>query len=228
MDLDKYFRNPFDNPKISIAELLGFAVDHQGRMVALSDGTTDYDDLIALTDVAFAALGGTVSDEDLKEGIKMARTAALKAKRAAVHAELNRLESLTNAFYPRGTATYIEIFPEGLVAFHKATLEELGLKLDTLIAAINPYASDIGNLDPIVLLTAEWKALRGEHLERKGDVAEAAELRREASAALRLQLFDNLLFIARRNKGQPEECRNYFSQHLLEDPQSPEEPEPEP
>ncbi len=60
MDLEKCFRNPYDTPQISIAELLGFAEDHLGKMVALSDGTSDHDELIALTDVAFTALWATV------------------------------------------------------------------------------------------------------------------------------------------------------------------------
>jgi hypothetical protein len=218
MDLEKYFINVFANRQISIAELVAFSANHLGKLGALAAaGSTDYDEAIALTEPLFAALGGKSSSEGVSKALQKAKTSALVTKREEIHAELARLELLVQVSFPKGSETYIGIFPNGLTAFRKAPVDGLGAALDTLIEVATPQMGNIADLAPITSLTGQWKTMRGEQLARLGASSDAAELRREASEALRVQLFDNLLFLPRRSKGEPEKCRNYFSQHLLEE-----------
>ncbi|HEY8899914.1 MAG TPA: hypothetical protein VIM61_05845 [Chthoniobacterales bacterium] len=124
---------------------------------------------------------------------------------------------------------YVELLPGGLKEFREATLDALNGKLVALLARLAPYAATIGTADVAGLTTlqGEWATLRGEQVAKKGVSTDASGNRREAADALREQLFDNLLAIARHEKGQPEKLGLYMQQSLLEDAtQSAEEPAP--
>jgi hypothetical protein len=228
LDLKRYLSNPFDSKEISIDELVAFTADHLGKLTGQNPGGV-FNEAIAATDALFTALSGTISAEDTAGAIRQARTAATTAKREAIFEKLSQLEGLIHARFPRTSATYVELLPGGLKEFREATLDALNGKLVALLARLAPYAATIGTADVAGLTTlqGEWATLRGEHVTKKGVSTDAAGNRREAADALREQLFDNLLAIARHEKGQPEKLGLYMQQSLLEDAtQAAEEPAP--
>ncbi len=218
LDLDRYLRNPFDSDRISRDELVAYTADHLGKFATRNEGGA-FDAEVTATAALFEALEGRLADETTAGAIRQARTAATGAKRDAIHDALSQLEGLVHARFPRGGADYIEIFPGGLEDLRKASLDGLNAKLVSLVARLRARAEVIGaaDVERFATLQAEWAALRGEQVSRKGATADAAGDRRDAAAALRDQLFDNLLAIARVEKGKPEALRLYLTQGLLED-----------
>lgn len=229
MDLNRYLRNPFDDEKISIDELIAFTADHLGKLTGQNPGGA-FDAAITATDALFTALSGTISAEDAAAAIRQARTAATAAKREAIHEKLSQIEGLIHARYPRGSVTYVELLPGGLQEFRDAGLDGLNAKLVSLLARLEPHKASIGAADVAALaaLQGEWATLRGEQVTKKGASTDAAAGRRAAADALRVQLFDNLLAIARHEKGQPENLSLYMRQSLLEDDATAQAPPPTP
>jgi hypothetical protein len=225
LDLNRYLRNPFDDERISIDELVAFTADHLGKLTGQNPGGL-FNDAITATDALFTTLSGSVSSEATAGAIRQARTSATGAKRDAILEKLSQLEGLIHARFPRGSATYVELLPAGLGEFRNAGLDGFNTKLVSLLARLAPYAATIGAADVAALTTlqGEWATLRGEQLTKKGASTDAAATRREAADALRGQLFDNLLVIARLENGHPENIGLYMQQSLLED----DTPAPEP
>lgn len=218
MDLHRYFRNPFTNPGISVDELVAFTADHLGLLGARA-GTSLYDGLIASTAPLFDGLEGRITDQVVRESLRRARTTATQALRHELHASLSGLEGRVHSRFPRESATYLGIFPSGLSAFYNASVDGFGPLLDALMRNLEPHAAAIGEDDIAALTTlvGRWKTYRGEQLESKAGVSDAATLRRDAADALRAQLFDNLLTLARAFPDQPEAAKHFFTQSLLED-----------
>lgn len=225
IDLDRFLRNPFARPEISQADLVPFTADHLA-LLAVQNTEGRFNDAITATDALFTALSGRIVQESTAAAIRRARTAALEAKRATVHRELSQLEGLIHARFPRGSATYVELLPGGLAEFREVGLDLLNARLESLLERLEPHAATIGAADVAALaaLQEEWATLRGEQVKKKGVSTDAAGDRRAASDALRGQLFDNLLLIARLEKGRPERIGLYMRQSLLEEPTT--EPEP--
>lgn len=225
MDLHRFFLNPFEDKVISIDELVAFTADHLARLSARNDGEA-YNSMIAATAPAFEALSGHITDTATESALRKARTAATQATRAELHGALSALEALAHARLSRGSPAYLELFPGGLQAFREAPVDGLGTLLDALLANLENHKDTLGAADVEALsaLAARWKTIRGEQLTTKAGAASAADQRRAASAALRRQLYQNLLTLALQANAGEETAREFFTQALLEDPSRAKDP----
>ncbi len=229
MSLQRFAINPFADRQISIDELRAFAVDHRGKLLHLATEGGDYDEMITLINAALEGFGDSVTDELTAKAIQKARTSALRTKREAILAELPLVQAtVVVSGFPKGSEAHTEIFPSGLTPFRDATTDGLGDMLDSLLERLGTHSPVLGDYTNLVTLATQWKAMRGSHLQAKGDSTDSAGDRRAAADTLRDQLFDNLLAIARMNRGKPEEMTKYFSQHLLEDPETSRDDDPVP
>jgi len=71
-NLAKFFENPFDDPSISMNELLAFVTDHLQRMIANNVGG-ELDARIAATSSALDLLLACATDDNSKLGLRKAR-----------------------------------------------------------------------------------------------------------------------------------------------------------
>jgi hypothetical protein len=215
-DLYRVFLNPFDDEEISIDEVLSYTPAHLAALIA-NNPAGQFDALIAATDTVLGALGGTVTDETVKLGIQKARTQAKEHFRAALSNDLSKVHGAALAKYGRKGATMLEIFPGGLDAFRTATDDTLAKKLDALAEAVGQHPEMGADAKTQAeALAATWEGLYGAAKTGKAGSGSAADQRRAASRALRLQLFRNLLALAAAFPGQREKASLYCPQHLLE------------
>lgn len=92
------------------------------------------------------------------------------------------------------------------------------------------YQAQLGKpfVDRFAGLLAQFKATRKAQLEGKGNVASSNARTKETRDALLLQLFDDLLVLARRHKGEPERAADYFDQSIVRRSNGAAQPAPKP
>ncbi len=228
IDLNRFFRNPFDDVEISDDELRSFSEDHLGRLSAANTGGV-FTSRLTDTTAVFNAFFGVVTNEELKLALQIAATQAMNTRWDAFVAYMTvkgHARVVDRAGNP--SALYTQFFPRGLTEFHKVSVaDSLSLANRTKQLATDNVAT-LGQdfADLVTQLVTDYSTARGAQVTLKGEKVDAGADRRVARAALTLQLFDNLLFLAQSNKGDPV-AGNYFNQSLLEDAQTtPVEPPP--
>lgn len=230
IDLHRFLTNPFDDPGISIDELLAFTTDHQQRMTANNTGGF-LTARITATNTALGVLGTTVTDDQTKLAIRKARKQAKDDFRKSLPDGVGKIYGAVIAKYgPNGVET-TECFPEGRGVFAKSTDDRLANQLQTLINGVTAHQADLGAplvADATALLTG-WNAVYSTSESSAGAKTTTQAAKNAARASLQLELFKNLLTIALQFPRQPEQVDVYMQQSLLEDhPVTPDAPTPPP
>lgn len=222
LDLIRYFGNPFEDDDISDHELRTFTEDHIAKVEAVNfEG--EFDGMLTDTGGAFTAYFGNVLSEDTKLTLQKAATTTMRDRlKDFVDYMVDRGEARIADRAGRKSAIYAEFFPLGKSEYHDARIADAHL----LAARVkDSAASHVGELgedfqSTVNVLVDGFTNARNAQVGLKGQKSAAAEGRREGKAALALQLFDNLLVLARRHKTEPAKVTLYFNQSLLEDPQA--------
>jgi hypothetical protein len=228
MDLHKFLTNPFDDPGISMDELLAFTTDHLQKITANNPGGI-YTARLAATNTALGGVGSAFTDDQTKLGLRKARKQAKDAFRSALPKNISPLAVAVEAKFGEGSPEFVECFPQGRAVFTRCTDDKVANHLQTLINGVTAHQALLGA--PVVasataLLTG-WNAVYAPSESASGAKTTTEAAKSAARGALQLELFKNLLTIALNNPRLPDNLDNFMQQSLLEDhPVTPPSPPP--
>lgn len=228
-NLSRFLENPFDDPNISMDELMAFSTDNLERMIA-ANTAGEWDDDISATLTALENLATADGNNQAKLGVRRARKNAKNAFRRSLPEQVRRVASTLEGITGVNSAAMDEAFPEGRTVFGDSADDRLAIHLgrmnDVVIANTAQLPAAIVTLS--ASLVSNWTSLHSESESASGEKALSEEARRVARAALQLQLYRNLIHLMDLFPRQPEKLAIYMQQHLLEDHPSQEEEEPTP
>jgi hypothetical protein len=215
-DLHSYFTNPFDDPHISMDELVAFATDHLARLRANNPGTVFAARLTATT-TALNGVAGAFTDDKTKLALRKSKKLAKSAFRQALPPAIGKIYGAVMAKFGDGGAEMTECFPSGRTVFSNCTDGDLAQELQTLVNGVTDYQAQLGAqavTDATALLTG-WNAVYQTSETSTGNKSTSQAAKNAARAALQLELFTNLLTLALNFPGQPEQLDVYMQPGLL-------------
>ena len=224
--LERFFENPFDTREISDDNLKKFSEDSLRRMSAALDDGADPEGILAATAAAHNDYFGALTDEDTKTAVRKALTISMNSVLVEFQRTVSRREGTIRGEFGAESPQYAEFFPSGLTEYANATLANVETLMTRMATASAKYKDALGKafVDRFAGLLTQFKAARTQQLEGKGDVAVCNTTTKEKRDALLLQLFDDLLVLARRHKGEPERVADHFDQSIIRRPAAPAKP----
>ena len=136
-DLHIWPTNPFDDSKISMAELLAFTSDHLQRMIA--NPLPVLAARITATQTALNGVSDAFTDDESTLGLRKARKQAKKDYRTALIPRVGAIAIKVQAQFGEGAAEFVECFPHGRTIFSSCTDDEVTNNLDILIAGVTAH-----------------------------------------------------------------------------------------
>ena len=228
IDLHRFLTNPFDEPGISLDELLAFSTDHLQRLLANNSGSV-FAARITATTAALGVLGTAFTDDQTKLGLRKARKLAKNHFRAALPESIAKIYGVVTGKFGPSAPEVAECFPAGRSVFTKAVDDKLANELQTLVNGVTAHQAQLGTqvvTDATTLVTG-WNAVYAPSETSSGAKATTQAAKSAARAGLQLELFKNLLTIALNYPRLPELLDVYMQQSLLADhPASPATPAP--
>lgn len=226
MTLTRFLDVPFDDPRISLAELLGFSTDHLARMIA-NNTTGELTPRITATTSALGLVDDSATDDETKLGLRKARKRAKGDFREALPAKVAKIIGGVVAQYGAGSLVETECCPLGRTIYTTSTDDQIGQRLQTLLNGVTAHVADLGA--PLVAqaqaLVDGWDTVYAGSETAGGAKTSTQEAKKAARENLQLMLFLNLLKLAEVFARQPEKLALYMRQSLLEDhPRHPAEP----
>jgi len=215
-DLHIYLTNPFDDPHISMAELLAFTPDHIQRMT--SSNPTLFAARLTATSTALTGVENAFTDDETKLGLRKARNLAKNNFRAALPAGIGKVAVAVEDKYGEKSPEFVECFPRGRTVFSSCTDDKLASELEAVINGVTALQPALGQqpvTDATALLTG-WNAVFSPSGVAVGTKTTTQKAKSTARAALQLELFKNLLTIAQQYPRQTEMLDLYMQQSLLE------------
>ena len=229
IDLVRFFFNPFDDERISQAEIETFTIHHIAAMVA-NNGAGTLSTLITQTTNLSTTYGQSLSSEVVLLGVQKARVQAKDLFRQNLAEELGKIYGMvTGRFGKKGVKT-TEIFPGGLSLYSDCEDALLGTNLDALHTALNANVAELGST-PINLADTQktqWATIFNDASTGKAGHNSGRATVRNADQALRDQLYKNLHQCAILFPGDEAKAHQLFPQHHLENPETTPTPTPTP
>lgn len=216
-DLHIWPTNPFDDPAISITNLVTFAADNILRMTK-----TNPNDLFTARIAATAAALGTVNTtfqlDQEKLGERKTANQAKAAFRQTLTESVGKIQIALQQKYGKNAPQLATYFPNGLSAFNKTRDEQMENALTALKDELTKNQTDVGVqvVADATALLAGWQAVHSPSSDAAGDKDASKGAKNAARAALQLELFKNLLLIASTYPRQPEMVDVYMQQSLLQ------------
>lgn len=228
-DLHYYLTNPFDDPKISMAELLAFSTDHLQRISANNPGGI-FIPRLAATTTALTGVGNAFTDDETKLGLRKARKLVKDNYRIALPKSVGKLAVAVEAKFGEGAAEFVECFPHGRTVFSNCPDDEVANNLQTLINGVTNHQAqlDAQVVPDATALLAGWNAVYAPSETSSGAKTTTQAAKKAARSALQLELFKNLLTIALNFPRQPDQLDIYMQPSLLADHPQQTTPKPTP
>lgn len=217
--LSTFLENPFDDPGISIGELLAFTTDHLQRMIA-NNASGELTARITATTSAYQLVADCVIDDETKLALRMARNLAKKNFRQdTLLSGVERVEAGIISAYADSSLVLMEALPNGRSIFGSCRDDQLAIHLNTIHAAVTAHAADLA---PAIVtlantLKAQWTAILAACEETTGNKTSTQEGKKQARYNLQLMLFLNLNKLGEMFPRQPEKLSLYMQEHLLRD-----------
>jgi hypothetical protein len=220
IDLYKFFINPHDDIRINLDNLISYTGTHLQAMVLNNPGTL-FDQRITATTTALSGLNSMMSDNESKLGLRMTQVHAKEAFRQALPENLLRIQSAIIAAFGPDSPEAFSCFPKGRTPFITCKHERLDEKLEALLNSLTPLAGQVGiaHVSNVSGLRSTWIALTAALKTASVGKSSSESARRDARAALQLELFKNLLALAAAFPNDIEKAKLYCPQHLLENPE---------
>lgn len=225
--LASFLENPFDDPNISMAELVAFTTDHLQRMSANNAGG-ELTARIAATTSSLAVVEDCVTDDQGRLGVRKARKQAKDDFRKQIPTEVKRIEAGFIAAFGADSPTLLEALPQGRTIFQTCRDDQVEVHLQTLLDAATTHQATLApaTLTQATNLKNNWVTIYQASEASTGAKTTTQEGKKLARENLQLMLFLNLGKLAEMFPRQPEKLSLYMMQHLLENPSAPGEPEP--
>jgi hypothetical protein len=227
-NLAHFLDNPFDDKKISEAELAAFTTDHLERFIA-NNTNNELTARITATQSAFDLWADCVTDNEAKLAIRKARKQAKDNYREiTIPRDVARIEGAFISAYGEDSPILLEALPNGRSIFQTCRDDQVEAKLDILLQAVTAHQADL--VPAIVTLATtlktNWLTVYAASEASTGGTSTTQDGKKMARDNLLLMLFLNLVKLMEMFPRQPEKMPIYMQQHLLENPATPEEPEP--
>lgn len=215
--IENYFVTPFDYIRVGRPQTLRFFEDHNGRLIqAVAEGEP-FAAQVAPTTLAFEklrdSLGATEATFAEQQGATITVDDMIdEFKTYVVDGEITVLGK-----FKKTTAEYQRFYPHGLTQYsniNKGTATSLMIQYKK---AASDYKGDLGNpfSDKMEDIYTRYLAVRGGQIMLKESTSAMRSEWDVNLDAMKDQAFDNILVIARANRGKPEVARRYFTQSIL-------------
>ena len=225
--LASFLQNPFDDPNISMNELIAFTTDHLQRLSA-NNGGGELTTRIAATTSSLATVEDCVTDDQGRLGVRKARKQAKDDFRLQIPADVKRIEAGFIAAFGADSPVLLEALPQGRTIFNTCRDDQVEVHLQTLLDAATTHQASLAptTLTQATTLKNNWVTIYQASEASTGSKTVTQEGKKLARENLQLMLFLCLLKLAEMFPRQPQKLALYMMQHLLENPSSPEEPTP--
>ena len=211
-----WLENPFDDPGISMTELLMFTTDHLQRMIA-NNTSGELTPRITPTQSSLDLVVQRYNDDETKLALRKARKLAKDNFRAELPAKVGKLAVKVENQYGEKSPEFVECFPHGRGIFHNVADDKLESHLQTLLNGLTAHQTDLGAqpvTDATALKTA-WLAVYQPSEAATGAKAATQEDKKYARENLQLMLYLNLLKIAEMHYREPEQLDTYMQISLI-------------
>ncbi|MFT5471381.1 MAG: hypothetical protein ACI8UO_006515 [Verrucomicrobiales bacterium] len=219
-DLRNYLLNSFNDPGISMNELLAGATDHLGRLSA-RNGAGKWTARIAATSPALQAVQGALTDDLSKKANREARVLAkTNFRETNVTSELNKLLGGVTLHFGKDSPELRQVFADGLTAFNRATDDGLKPLLDQLAIEITSLQAALGAMVVTIAtdLRDAWEAIYSASEDATAQKTMIQEEKNAARAALQRELFITLMHVGIEHVDEPDMLGSYFMPHLFGGP----------
>jgi len=216
IDLHRFLENPFDDPHISLPNLVAFTTDHIQRMIN-NNSTGDFTGRITATQSSLG-LVDTKALADLSQlGVREGSKQTKNDYRKALPAGVAKIAGLVTGQYGDRAPELLECFPQGRNVFNNCRDDEVKEHLETLLGAVTAHQADLGapTVAKAQALVDGWAAVYDASETSSGVKSAAITEKNYARENLQLMLFLNLLKIGEVFARQPEKLDLYMQQSLL-------------
>ena len=213
-----WLENPFDDPDISIDELLAFTTDHLQRMIA-NNGSGELTARITPTQSSLDLVIQRFNDDETKLALRKARKMVKDDFRKELPGKVGKLAVKVEGQYGEGSPEFVECFPQGRTVFARATDDALEAHIQTLIDGLTAHQADLGAqvVTDATALKTGWLAVYAPSETASGAKAATEEEKKYARENLQLMLYLNLIKFCEMHYREPEKLATYMTQSLLED-----------
>lgn len=176
-----------------------------------------YDVMLNDTQAAHTAFFGEITSEDILKALRMGRTRSVDIIIDRFKTNISHYEDVINVKYLKEDPKYIEVFPQGVTEYSKASktnITVLFTRIGTWVTT-NAAGFDPAFVTEVSGYLTDYNTARGEQLDKKQDVKAAIFTSADARTALELQLSKNLLNLAIEFMDEPAKGCAFFNQNLL-------------
>lgn len=216
--LSTFLENPFDDPNISVAELIAFTTDCLHRLIANNPDGELTPNITAITS-SLTAVEDCVTQDHGKLGIrKSAKRAKDNFRKYILPAEVKRIEAGFIAALGADSPLLLEALPQGRNIFNTCRDDQVEVHLTTLHAAATTHAASLApaTVTQATNLKSSWATIYAASEASSGGKTTTQEGKKLARENLQLMLFLCLLKLAEMFPRQPGKLSLYMQQHLLE------------
>ncbi len=219
LNLQTFFKNPFESERIGDDDMRKFSEDHLNRTIANNGGGV-YTPIITPTTPLVSAFASAIDAENLKAGIQKGGTLNVDNIIEEFKKKVSRREGAVRSAFGDDSSQYLEFFPQGLTEYSNATKANVVTLMTRMKDRTDFYKAELG--DAIAAEFAElldrYNLERTKQLQNFGSVEALRTATSTARAALVAQLGLNLLFIAGKNLGFPARLDDFMDQSIVRRP----------
>lgn len=219
LNLQTYFKNPFDTNRISDDNLRKFSEDHVQRTTA-NNGSGIYTTILTPTIPLVTTFASAIDAENLKGGIQKGSTLEVNKIIEKFQKAVRRREGAVRSAFDDNSSQYMEFFPLGLTEYNEATMANIVTLMTRMKDRTNHYRDDLGLAiaTEFADLLDEYEAQRTGQLLTFGQLEGLRTATATAREALVEQLGQNLLFIAGKNLNHPDRLDDFMDQSIVRRP----------
>jgi hypothetical protein len=218
IDLHRFLANPFDGRQISMDELIAFTTDHLQRLVANNPGAL-FNTRITATTTKLALVENCLTDDQTKLGLRKGKKMVKDTFRTSLPRNVEKIWAAVVAKYGSKSPEELECFPQGRKVFSDCTDDRVENHLQTMLTGLAAYVADLGAgvVSDAGGLLSTWLVVYHASEVSTGAKTTTEAGKKTAREDLQLELFLNLLEIAKNFPRQPAKLNLYMQQSLLED-----------
>lgn len=211
-----WLENPFDDPDISMDELLAFTTDHLERMRA-NNPNGELTARITATESALGLVLQRYQDDDTKLALRKARKMVKDRFRAELPPKVGKLAVKVENQYGEGSPEFVECFPHGRSIFSNCTDDKLESHIQTLITGLTAHQADLGAqaVTDATALKTGWLAVYAPSEVATAEKQASEDEKKYARENLQLMLYLNLIAICGMHYRQPEMLDTYMQISLI-------------